>query len=87
VTRPGKYQVTAVTASQGTGNYHVSIGNQKLSGTAPNTGDYSSFQSTQLAGALEISTPGIVTLEVKPVAENWSPMNLKLITLTPVANN
>ena len=87
VNQPGKYAVTAVTAAQGTGNYQVSIGDQKISGTAPNTGDYTAFQSTQLAGALELSAPGIVTLTVKPVAENWSPMNLKLITLTPVANN
>ena len=87
VNQPGKYAVTAVTAAQGTGNYQVSIGDQKISGTAPNTGDYTAFQSTQLAGALELSAPGIVTLTVKPVAENWSPMNLKSIALTPVANN
>jgi alpha-L-fucosidase len=87
VNQPGKYEVTAVTAAQGTGNYQVAIGNQKISGTAPNTGDYTAFQSTRLAGALEISAPGIVTLTVKPVVENWSPVNLKSITLTPLANN
>ena len=87
VNQPGKYEVTAVTAAQGTGNYQVAIGNQKISGTAPNTGDYTAFQSTRLAGALEISAPGIVTLIVKPVVENWSPVNLKSITLTPLANN
>jgi alpha-L-fucosidase len=87
VNQPGKYAVTAVTAVQGTGNYQISIGDQKISGTAPNTGDYATFQSTRLNGALEISAPGIVTLTVKPVAENWSPVNLKSITLTPLANN
>jgi alpha-L-fucosidase len=87
VNQPGKYAVTAVTADQGTGNYQVSLGDQKISGTAPNTGDYTTFQSTRLIGALEISAPGIVTLTVKPVAENWSPVNLKSITLAPLANN
>ena len=87
VNQPGKYAVTAVTAAQGTGNYQISIGDQKISGTAPNTGDYTHFQSTQLAGALEISTPGLVTLTVKPVTENWSPINLKSVTLAPLANN
>jgi alpha-L-fucosidase len=87
VNQPGKYAVTAVTAGQGTGSYQISIGDQKISGTAPNTGDYATFQSTRLIDALEISAPGIVTLTVKPVAENWSPVNLKSITLAPLAGN
>jgi alpha-L-fucosidase len=87
VNQSGKYAVTVVTAGQGTGSYQIGIGDQKISGTAPNTGDYVTFQSTRLIDALEISAPGIVTLTVKPVAENWSPVNLKSITLAPLAGN
>ena len=87
VNQPGKFQVTTVIAAGGPGNYEVSIGDQKVSGTAPNTGDYAHFQSTKLSGVLEIGAPGEVTLTVKAVAQNWSPVNLKSVTLTPLANN
>lgn len=85
VNQPGKYLVTVVTASLGQSNYQINLGDQKVSGTAPNTRDYTNFQSTKLDATLDISAPGVVTLSVKPVAENWSPINLKSITLTPVA--
>jgi alpha-L-fucosidase len=84
VNQPGKFQVTIVTAAVGQSNYQISIGDQKISGAAPNTGDYANFQSARPGGALEISAPGEVTLTVKAVANNWSPINLRSITLTPM---
>jgi alpha-L-fucosidase len=86
VQQAGKYQVTAATASLGQSNYQISMDDQKISGTAPNTGDYTNFQNTRLAGVLDVSSPRKVTLAVKPVSGNWSPTNLKSVTLTPVAN-
>jgi alpha-L-fucosidase len=84
VNQPGKFQATVVTAAVGQSNYQILIGDQKISGVAPNTGDYANFQSTRLDGTLEISAPGEVTLTVKAIANNWSPVNFKSITLTPL---
>jgi len=85
VTRPGKFQVVAEIASQGQGRFELSVAGQKLPGTAPNTGEYTKFQSLAIAGSLELSKPGDYTLIVKPIAAGWEPLNLKSLTLKPVS--
>jgi alpha-L-fucosidase len=86
VDHPGKFQVAAEIASLGAGQFEIMIGDQKISGTAVSTGDYTKFRSINLSGVLEISTPGKISLSVKPVAEGWQPINLKSLTLKPAAN-
>ena len=86
VDRPGKFQVAAEIASLGAGQFEITIGNQKISGTAVSTGDYTKFRSINLPGVLEISTPGKISLSVKSVAEGWQPINLKSLTLKPAAS-
>jgi alpha-L-fucosidase len=83
VDRPGKFQVSAEVASQGTGKFAVAAGGSKVAGSAPNTGDYTRFRRLNLPGTLEIGTAGTVTLTVKPVKEGWSPINLKSLALRP----
>jgi alpha-L-fucosidase len=86
VDRPGKFQIAAEIASLGAGQFEIVIGDQKISGTAVSTGDYTKFRSINLPGILEISAPGKISLSVKPVAEGWQPINLKSLTLKPAAN-
>jgi alpha-L-fucosidase len=85
IDRPGRFQLVAEIASLGQGNFEVILGEQRLGGGAPNTGDYTKFRRTTLSGTLNIATAGFVTVTVKPVAEGWSPINLKSLTLNPVA--
>lgn len=85
--RPGIFAVTTDTAALGESRFKLSIGDQQISGTSPNTGDYTNFQSTKLKGILKIPASGNVTLTVRPVKENWSPVNLRSVTLSPVAGN
>jgi alpha-L-fucosidase len=84
VSQPGKFQITAEIAALGTANFEIGIGDQKIAGTSPNTGDYAQFQSLHLNGVLEIAAPGKITLNVKPVKAGWTPINLKSIALQPV---
>jgi alpha-L-fucosidase len=86
VDRPGKFQFAAEIASLGAGKFEIVLGDQKISGTAPNTGDYTKFRHINLSGVLDISAPGKVTIAVKPVAGGWQPINLKSLTLKPAAN-
>ncbi|MGA2243542.1 MAG: alpha-L-fucosidase [Verrucomicrobiota bacterium] len=86
VDRPGKFGVTADIAAVASGKFEVMVGEQKLSGAAPATGDYTSFQRTDLTGSLSLAA-GTVTLTVKPVADGWQPMNLKSIQLKPAEAN
>jgi len=81
--RPGKFRVSADIAAQGAGNFEIVVGDQKLPGTAPNTGNYTKFQQIEIAGELNLAQPGEFTLVAKPVAAGWQPMNLKSLTLKP----
>ena len=83
IDRPGKFKVAAEIAAVGSGKFEILVGGQKLSGTAPDTKDYTKFKRTNLSGTFDLPA-GSVTLTVKPVAEGWQPMNLRTLTLTPV---
>jgi alpha-L-fucosidase len=82
ISQPGKFTVTAEIAAQGSGKFTLGSANASLSGTAPNTGDYTKFQKVEL-GTLTIDSAGKTSLSVKPVKEGWQPFNLKSVTLTP----
>ncbi len=73
--RPGKYTLSAEVAATGSGTTTVSLGDQKFKFTAPNTGDYNTFQKVTL-GTVEIAAPGTYTLQIKPVTDGWQPFNL-----------
>lgn len=85
VSQTGKFRVTTNIAARNDSNFEISINDQKISGAAPKTGDYTKFQSTRLDGLLEISAPGEVTISVKPEKDNWSPINLKSVKLIPIS--
>ncbi len=79
--RPGKYQVTAEAAGFGT-SFDMLLGDQKVRVSVPATGDYKAFQPAVL-GTLEIAAPGNVSLQIKPVAEGWKPVNLRALSIKP----
>lgn len=84
VDRPGKFKVSSDIAAEGSGKFNVTLGDQKLEGTAPDTKDYTKFKRGSVPGELTIEKPGNVTITVKPIAEGWKPMNLRSLTLQPV---
>ena len=81
---PGKFQVTAEIASPVPTSFELSVAGQTLRCAAPVTGNYTTFESVVLGG-IEISHAGNIILAVHPVQDGWQPMNLKSVTLTPVA--
>jgi alpha-L-fucosidase len=84
VDHPGKFKIVADIAAEASGEFEVIVGGQSLHGAAPVTGDYTKFETTNLAGTLEIADAGMVTLTVRPVAKGWNPMNLRSLRLLPV---
>ena len=82
----GKYEVSAVIAAPVSGAFDLAVGENKLHCTSPVTASYFDFQPVKL-GVIEIPSPGLVTLAVRPVANAWQPMNLKSIRLIPIAAN
>jgi len=83
IDRPGKFKVSAEIAAEGSGTFEIVAGEQKLSGKAPATKDFTKFKRSNLNGTLDLAA-GSVTLTVRPVADGWQPMNLRSVTLQPV---
>ena len=80
---PGTFDVTVEIATPAAGSrFEVAIGGDKLTATAPNTGSYQQFQTVSL-GRLRITETGACELAVKPVKDQWSPINLRGIVLKP----
>ena len=81
VTQPGKMQVSAEIAAEESGKFTISVGEQKLTGTAPKTGDYTKFKRVNL-GTLDLPA-GDVALQIHPAKNGWHPMNLRSVSLRP----
>jgi alpha-L-fucosidase len=82
VTTPGKFEVSAEVAGPDAASFDLTVGESRLRATANSTGSYERFEIVKL-GAVEISTAGAQTLAVHPVKENWHPINLRSVRLTP----
>jgi hypothetical protein len=81
VVRAGRFQVEAEMAALGEGRFEISVGDQKIRGLAPATGTYQKYRVVTL-GTVELPA-GDFTLSLKPLKENWQPLNLKSFLLTP----
>lgn len=84
VEQPGKFTVSAIIASQAASPFELTVGGQTLHGTAPVTGEYTTFRPVTL-GSIEIPAAGAVKLAVHPVKNGWEPMNLQAVKLIPAA--
>ncbi|MGN6555001.1 MAG: hypothetical protein ACTHLW_14935, partial [Verrucomicrobiota bacterium] len=82
VSQPGVFNVSAEIAAEKSGKFELIVADQKLSGVAPATQDYTKFKRANLPGKLELPA-GNVTLKVQPLAEGWQPMNLRALKLQP----
>ena len=80
--KSGKFNVTAEIAAMGSGSFEIIVGDQKLKGTAPKTGDYGKYQKVAL-GTIELSAPGKTSLAVKAIQEGWQPFNLRSLKFAP----
>jgi alpha-L-fucosidase len=79
--RPGKYLVSAEVAGTEAAAFDMILGTQKVRASVAPTGDYAKFQKVNL-GTIEITSPGDALLQIKP-ADNWKPINLRSLSLTP----
>lgn len=79
---PGKYKLSAQVASLANPTISVSVGGQRNLIRIPKTGDYRSYQEISL-GTIELRQAAMETLVIRAEAENWQPLNLRAIRLTP----
>ena len=81
-TKAGKFELTAEIAGLDTAAFVVGLGAQKVKTTVKATGDYGKFEVAPI-GTIEITSPGTITLSVRPVKEGWHPINLRSIRFKP----
>ncbi len=87
IDQPGRYSVTpevACPAPDGGSDYTVTVGDQHVNGTVPNTKDWDDYRMTPL-GNVEIAQAGEFTVTVKATKKPHKfVMNLRSLTLKPV---
>ncbi len=82
--KPGKYEVSLDVATvHANAEFVVEVGDQTLTSTAPQTGDWHQFQGVSV-GRAEIKSPGVQVIQVHARdAASWKPINLRALRLSP----
>ncbi len=76
--------LTAAVPADGS-KINLALGGQTITASVPDTGSYDSFLTTKV-GRLTIAKSGRQILEIQPVKEGWTPVNLRSLQLLPVAD-
>ena len=82
VVTPGKFDVTADMASEDAASIELSVGESKLKASPTSTGSYTKYKTAKL-GSIEITSAGVTTLALRPVKEDWHPLNVRSLRLAP----
>jgi alpha-L-fucosidase len=83
IDKPGVFKITAKTAAQADSECMVEVAGVSNNIKIPSTGDYDQFESLTI-GEVEIKEAGNYKIYFKPVVDNWEPINLKELVMTPV---
>lgn len=81
VAKSGDYDVLITLASPAAGNeFEIQVGEQKLSGTVPNTDNWEKFETVKL-GTVSLGKAGETTVTLKPTKVSGAVMNIRSIML------
>ena len=84
IDKPGRFEVYGYMALEPqTSSFEIISGDQKFTATAASTSGYDKFVKTKL-GEIKLNRAGEHRLEIKPLAKQWQPLNLRTIVLTPI---
>ncbi|MBS1700231.1 MAG: alpha-L-fucosidase [Armatimonadetes bacterium] len=83
IDKPGIYTVSTEVASVGGAKFSVGYGDQQVTYTAPNTGDYKKYERVQLR-RIEVKEHGKAVISVHAIADGWHPINLRALKIRPV---
>jgi alpha-L-fucosidase len=86
IDKPGRFEITAEIAIEAPkSQFEIISGEQKQTASIVSTGGYDKFKKVTL-GQITFSKAGEYKLQIKPAANEWSPINLRTIHLTPIKN-
>jgi hypothetical protein len=87
--KPGTFDVTldyALDLRRGTNEFILEIGDQKLSGPLSSTKNWKNYTNLK-AGTIAVAAAGTFTVTIRPARKpSGGLMNLRTMTLTPIAN-
>ncbi len=83
-TKTGTVSLSTEIAGTGSPRFTVTMGGKTVTVEAPATGSYEKFVPVQL-GTFEIRSLGKVSVQVRPVAAGWQPINLRAIKMARVS--
>lgn len=79
----GRFEVMATIATPADNSqFELAAGEQKLAAQAPKTGGYETFKTVKL-GEVQLEK-GNHELSIKPVRNQWQPINLRSVVLRPM---
>ncbi len=79
-TSPGSFEVMAELACEDKSQLNIKVGESEENATIKKTGGMESFKKVSL-GTITINEAGRHVIEMRPVRDKWSPINLKNLTL------
>ena len=85
IAKPGVYQVSAIMATiSGDAKFVVEVGDQIVNASAPQTGGWDQFATTE-PGAVEIKQTGNTVVKIRAAdVSGWKAINLNSLKLVPV---
>ena len=83
IDQPGTFEITGDIALVANSSAILFLGGYPVPTIAQATGGLDKFQQVPL-GSVKLNQPGPVVVEIRPIANGWSPMNIASITLKKV---
>ncbi len=80
--RDGKFAITIEAATLANGAVIKVLGAGNLAYSAPKTASYETYQTSKV-GTVNLTKGQKITLRLQPVAEGWSPVNIRKVALAP----
>jgi alpha-L-fucosidase len=85
IEKGGTFEVSAMAAAAETEcPIELIVDGAKQTVRIPSTGGYETFKKAVL-GTVTIDKPGEHNFQLKPMKENWQPVNVRSVTLTPIS--
>ena len=82
IDKPGRFDVIATIATPAASSrFEIAVGDGEFAASVTNTGSYQSFETVKL-GTVRIKQ-GPCELSIKPIRNQWQPINLRSVVLKP----
>jgi alpha-L-fucosidase len=83
IDKPGRFDIMATIATPAASSkFVIGVGGQKVPAQASSTGSYQAFRTVKL-GTIELGQKGPCELSIRPVRNEWQPINLRSVVLKP----